>query len=170
MAADIYWEFVWTANGLVHRIAHVCVTYGISVVLVQTGICPAPGTLPAVWMNDAPSLLSIVVQDNGPDRLNVHGAPPALHNANQINHAPNAFYVVNGQMVMAKPVAWHHRVTVRPAIPGMTWHYHQHAPRINHGPPPPILPPLTGSHVEFRGIRYGTQVQNYRLALGVVTA
>ena len=40
--------------------------------------------------------------------------------ADQTNRRPDAFFVVDGQLVMAKPAAWHHRVTVRPAIPGMT--------------------------------------------------
>ncbi|RPD60451.1 hypothetical protein L226DRAFT_469431 [Lentinus tigrinus ALCF2SS1-7] len=167
-AADIFWENIWTANGVVHRVLHVCVTWGISVVLVQTGVCPEEGKLPDVWHDHALSLQAVRVDDDGPENLDVHGAPAALPNANQINHGPNAFYVVDGRVALAKPVPWHHRVTVRPAREGETWHYHQCAPRKDHGPPPPVLPVNKGSHVEFTALRFSTQVQSYRTAVGVV--
>ncbi|KAI0689582.1 hypothetical protein C8T65DRAFT_588543, partial [Cerioporus squamosus] len=169
IAADIFWEYVWTVIGQVHRIAHVCVTYGISVIVVQVGDCPAQGVLPQQWGFHAGSLVSVTVNDQGPAHMNVHGAPPNLPNANQINHGPNAFYIVCGNLVMAKPVPWHHRVSVRlNGVGDGILHYHKHAPREGHGPPPPILPKDLGSHMAFTTLSFCTQVQNFRTAEGVI--
>ncbi|KAI0691395.1 hypothetical protein C8T65DRAFT_587242 [Cerioporus squamosus] len=170
MAADIYFQYIWTALGVVFRIAHVCVTYGISVVLVQVGVCAEAGQLPDVWLIDPVSLTAIIVDDQGPAHMDVHGAPPDLPNSDEIDNGPNAFYEINGLLEMAKPVPWHHKVTVRLAAKAedRLLHYHQHAPRKGHGPPPPILPQAEGSYAAFKTLGFSTQVQNCRHAYDVI--
>ncbi len=162
-SADIYVTFVWTTVGQLLRITHVCVTHGLAIVVVELGICPAPSVLPNQFFVHGPGLLKIRVNDEGPQYMNVHGAPAQLPNAHLIQHGPQIFHVVGGFYVAGLAIPWHHRVTMEHATPGTPLHYHKHARR--QGPtsnPPPILPREKGTHRAFRRMIFSTQVQNCR--------
>ncbi|KAI0701424.1 hypothetical protein C8T65DRAFT_579631, partial [Cerioporus squamosus] len=163
MSADIYVTYVWTTVGQLIRISHVCVTYGLAIVVVQRGVCPQPGVIPNQFFVHGPSLVLIRVNDEGPQHMNVHGAPAQLPNAHLIQNGHQVFHIINGFPVAGKAVPWHHRVTMEHATPGTPLHYHKHARRQGHtSNPPPILPQHRGTHKQFRRLVFSTQVQNCR--------
>ena len=172
MAADIYRRYVWKALGIVQRIATVCVTYGVSVAIVLIANITEEGNIPphARWEVHSPYLFTIEVEDEGPEFTHVHGAPQTLPNRHVLPDPdePEAFYLIAGEMFPAKPIPWHHRVTLRRYEPGTTLHYHEHAPRKGHAEPGPILDEKDGKYREFGKAVYGTQLQMSRSTEGVV--
>lgn len=175
IAADLYRRYVWTAIGIMQRVATVCVTYGVSVAVVLIANITERGTVPAKdkWEIHSPSLFIIEVQDEGAEFMHVPGAPnPAdLPNRDVLPgpDEPEAFYLIAGEILPAKPIPWHHRVTLRRREPGATLHYHEHAPRKGHTDPSPILDRGIGKHREFGKAVYGTQLQMSRSTEGVIS-
>lgn len=172
MSTDIYFEnaFRGRQGTIVHRVGHVCVAYGISAAVVQTGERPADNKVPEEWEYCPPSLHHIVVEDEGEEHMDAPGVPAPLPNADLLpdDDDPVAFYLINEELQSAKPLPWHHRVTIKRSDPKATLHYHQHAERTRHDVIPPILPETEGSSREFHTLMLGTQVQSYRHTLGVI--
>lgn len=155
--ADVYLSFAWGVNGQLLRVAGVCVSHGLSVAVVELGICPAVGVQPNVWAIHGASLPLIRVTDHGPQHMNNLGAQALLPNLPPAQ--PTAVHNVNGVHVTTKPIPWHHRVTLEQAS-GARLHYHQHARRRRHTVQPTrILPQNRGSYKSFGRLQFNTQVQ-----------
>ncbi|KAI0715490.1 hypothetical protein C8T65DRAFT_643873 [Cerioporus squamosus] len=168
MSGDIYLQYAWRTLGQLQRVAHVCITYGISAAIVQVGDCPQVGELPDEWVADDASLWLIDIEDEGAELLHLHGAPDEdeLPNRHLILHY-NAFYDINHEFVAVKHIPWHNRVKLT-QTEGSSLHYHEHARRKGHGPPPAILPEDRGKYREFMTLVFSTQVQSCRRTEGVI--
>ncbi|KAI0712005.1 hypothetical protein C8Q76DRAFT_621605 [Earliella scabrosa] len=163
-AADIYLQYYWRTVGWLRRVRVVCVTWGLSVAVVERAFRAHPNNAPTNWQIDNPGLMTITVQDQGQQFTHLPYVPANLPNAASIL-APGAYYNVNGQLHVAHPIPWHHGVALRSSRKNKLLHYHQHARRTKRtGGPPPILPENVGNHYTFREMRYSTQVQNCRKA------
>ncbi|OJT03901.1 hypothetical protein TRAPUB_8958 [Trametes pubescens] len=164
LAADIYLQNIWTTQGRVRRVGVACVSWGLSLAMIQQAVAPQPGR-PGNWSTSVTLRHLLRVDDPGPQEMGVQ--PVLLPN----NTPPGEdIFVINGRGVRGPKLPWHHRVTLRVRAPGrrgedVQLHYHKHAPRKGHGPEPPkILPKVKGRHYIFDEVIYSTQIQNCRRA------
>ncbi|KAI0676667.1 hypothetical protein C8Q78DRAFT_998830 [Trametes maxima] len=157
-AADIYYNNYFRTQGFNHRIAVICVSWGMSMLYIQEGT-----QAQEQWAPQGPMLNTVDVQDNG-----VH---PAIGHANipQVNRltlaGSPAAHVINGQVTVGSSLPWHRRITVI-RVGHHPMHYHQHQSRKGHEPfiVPPIRRDNRAAHWTMRSLSFGTQVSNYRSA------
>ncbi|KAI0768663.1 hypothetical protein BD413DRAFT_90983 [Trametes elegans] len=161
MAVDIYCGDYWQTAGYVHRVAVVCVAWGVSMATVQTAFAPVAGH-PGPFVFTPNSLHIITVHDFG-----LHPFPPPGQLPNMPLGPPLppiGIFQVNGQPRQGYRIPWHNRCQMQRSQAGANrMHYHQHYPREDHDfTPPDIKPQGVGSHRTFTALTYGTQVQGWR--------
>ncbi|KAH9849162.1 hypothetical protein C2E23DRAFT_737931 [Lenzites betulinus] len=168
LAADIYLQDIWHTQGPVRRVATICVSWGMSIAVIQEAYAPVPGQ-PGPWNIENDLNHMIMVQDFGLQQLVVPGAPDDLPNQQP---AGVGHFVVNNLAVMAARLPWHHRLIME--VQGLEHegrlrlHYHKHHPRKGHRKmePPKIRGPNDPKrkHWIFDQVVFSTQIQNCRRA------
>ncbi|KAI0819710.1 hypothetical protein BC628DRAFT_1423540 [Trametes gibbosa] len=166
LAADIYLQDIWHTQGQVQRVATICVSWGMSIAVIEQAAAPVPGQ-PGPWHIDNGVYNMIVVQDFGQQQLLVPRTPNVLPNAQPVGVG---LFVVDGMHVTATRLPWHHRLTmeIHDKNGRVTLHYHNHKPRKDHlkMAPPPVreLDDPKRKHWILDQVIYSTQIQNCRRA------
>ncbi|KAI0817016.1 hypothetical protein BC628DRAFT_1096225 [Trametes gibbosa] len=131
LAADIYLQDIWQTAGYVQRVATICVSWGMSVAVMEEAHAPVAGS-PGPWHIANYRLQQIIVRDFGQQHLLVPGAPLVLPGA----QPPGlGIFLINGQHTMAHRLPWHHRLILEVSDPNgepIALHYHKHKPRKGH--------------------------------------
>ena len=169
-ASDVYFEDAWDEdmNGVGERvrIGSMCEAWGFSFIFTETTIT-AGAVTHQEWRPDAGNCLNIVGLDQGQQHTARQDVQLIV---TQISPPHLAAYQVMGHVVPGWRLPWHHRCSISrvpladddepPSI-----HYHEHHRRKKgqlHAPPIK----QGGKHWEFLRVEYGSQVQNYRRAVG----
>ncbi|KAI0695267.1 hypothetical protein C8T65DRAFT_584451 [Cerioporus squamosus] len=168
--ADIYFDDIWDEDmnepGDRLRIATQAAVWGMSFVNVET-TTTAGSVLDQEWAVDAGNIFSITVTDHGQQHLHRPDVPFVV-TAIQPPHL--GAYWIGDVLVPGWRLPWHHlchvrRTPLKKSVPPPPLHYHQHVRRKDKQLEVPDIMP-GGKHWTFGHLRYGTQVQNYRRAMG----
>ena len=191
IAADIYLQDMWSANiangNVLHRVAVVCVGWGITLAGVQFKFAHG---MPYEWASEEGwtwgqvfvQMITVIEYgkqfvDPGPGhpaRARLPPLPP-LPNENQLPPGINIYWL-NGLPILGHRMLWHHANEVRRAAAPTSLvrysrlHYHKHHRReAEQLEPPNIVMPGSNkprpTHIVLDRLRYTTQVQNCRRAM-----
>ncbi|KAI1785784.1 hypothetical protein LXA43DRAFT_864244, partial [Ganoderma leucocontextum] len=170
LAADIYLQDYWPTVGYLFRMVTLSVSWGISLVFIETAFRARQGEEPTPWQHAANALWTIDVEDRGQQPIFNDDRPdiPLIEDIAP-PPPPIAIYEIHdGPVIMGRCMPWHHAVVITKVQGKKTcdtlFHYHEHDARVGHGPAPPILPRNEGKHYIFHSLTYTTQVQNCRRA------